>query len=501
MTKSDIFAREGRTFPGRTYAEVVLAPAYEQAKVHLLTPMLQIHQAHLVMLAEQGLVSRADAGVVMRAIRSLNLDELAASRYDGSCEDLFFSVERKIIQAAGEVGGSLHLARSRNDLGVAMYRLALRERLQRAIGSALSFLGTVLDLAEEHADTVMLGYTHTQQAQPMTLAHYLIAVHDSVARDVTRLRAAYRTCNRSPLGAAALTTTGFPIDRRRVADLLGFDGVVENAYDAIGGGDYLAEAATAVQVAFLGIGRYVQDLLWWATEEFGAIRVADPYVQTSSIMPQKRNPVSLEHIRALSSSGFGSASTVLQMMHNTPFGDINDTEDDLQPYLWRSVDLADQVFRLFAAVLGTLEVNRDLLLRRARESFATVTELADTLVRAAGLPFRTAHAVTAAVVQRALARGIPVSAIDGALVDEAAQAVIGRPLGLPADVIAEALDPVHFVSIRRLPGGPAPEEARRALAERRRQLAAARTAVDAEASRVQAALAELERLAAALAGE
>ncbi|MCL6517576.1 argininosuccinate lyase [Alicyclobacillus sp.] len=500
MTRSEILAHEGRTFPGRTYAEVVLAPAYEQAKAHLLAPMLWIHRAHLVMLAERGLLSESDAGVVMRAIQRLDVQKLATSRYDGSCEDLFFAVEREIIRQAGELGGALHLGRSRNDMGVAMYRLVLRDKLRRAIESALSSLAILLDVAEEHAETVMLGYTHTQQAQPMTLAHYLLAVHDAIARDVRRLEAAYRNCNRSPLGAAALTTTGFPIDRERVASLLGFEGLVENAYDAIGGGDYLAEAALAAQLAFLGLGRYAQDLLLWATQEFGAIRIADPYVQTSSIMPQKRNPVSLEHIRALSSSGFGSAATVLQMMHNTPFGDINDTEDDLQPHLWRSVDLADQVFRLFTVVLGTMEVSRQTLLDRARQSFATVTELADTLVREAGLPFRTAHGVTAEVVRLAVARGLAVTGIDRALVDEAARAVIGRPLDLDADVITRALDPLNFVSIRRLPGGPAPEEARRGIASRRAALAGLVGASEAEAKRVRAALAELDARSAALAG-
>ncbi len=316
--KEAILSREGDSFPGATYAEVVLVPAYDNAKTVLLHPMLAIHKAHLIMMVEQSLLKRHEAQLIMKAIQTLDIPKLQETTYDGRFEDLFFLVESKIMQTAGEIGGSLHLARSRNDMGVAMYRMTLRQKLLDTIQSACAFLQALVDTASQHVDTIMLGYTHTQQAQPMTFAHYLTAVFDSVARDIKRLQAAYSTCNHSPLGAAALTTSGFPINRERVAQLLGFNDLVENSYDAIGGADYLGETAAALQVLFIGIGRFVQDLLLWSTQEFGAIRVADPYVQISSIMPQKRNPVSLEHIRSLSSSGVGRCTTVIQMLHNTP---------------------------------------------------------------------------------------------------------------------------------------------------------------------------------------
>nr|WP_231571149.1 argininosuccinate lyase [Paenibacillus sp. VKM B-2647] len=386
------------------------------------------------------------------------------------------------------------MARSRNDMGVAMYRLTLRNKLIAVLRSAGVLLQTLLDTAENHVDTVMLGYTHTQQAQPMTFAHYLIAVFDSVSRDVKRLQAAYETCNRSPLGAAALTTSGFPVSRSRVAELLGFNGLVENSYDAIGGADYLGEAAAALQLSFLGIGRFVQDLLLWSTQEFAAIRVADPYVQISSIMPQKRNPVSLEHIRSLSSSGVGTASTVLQMLHNTPFGDIVDTEDDLQPHLWHSLKLSEQLFRLLSVVVGTLEVNRELLLERARRSFATITELADTLVREKNVPFRSAHSIASAVVKAALSRQLDASQVTGELVDEVAEQVTGHRLGVSPELVARAMDPVHFVQIRKLPGGPASTEMRRTIEERKQTLKAAKSWLDEQTKHTDQADAELNRI-------
>jgi argininosuccinate lyase len=473
-----ILDREGHSFPGATYTEVVLAPAYDNQKYVLLAPMIAIHKAHLIMLVEQSLLTREQAAHIMRAIQALDLTQIQETPYDGQFEDLFFLVESQIMQQTGEIGGSLHLARSRNDMGVAMYRITLREKLLSTLRSICTFLQTLLDTADNHVDTVMLGYTHTQQAQPMTLAHYLTAVFDSVSRDFKRFQAAYATCNCSPLGAAALTTSGFPISRSRVAELLGFNGLVENSYDAIGGADYLGEAATTLQLSFLGLGRFVQDLLLWSTQEFSAIRVADPYVQTSSIMPQKRNPVSLEHIRSLSSSGVGTSSTVLYMMHNTPFGDIVDTEDDLQPHLWHSLKLSEQLHRLLGVVVGTLEVNKEVLLERARRSFATITELADTLVREKNIPFRSAHSIASAVVKKALSRQLDASQVTSDLVDEVAQTVVGHSLNISSELVARAMDPVHFVEIRTLPGGPASSEMQRALAERRRSLQSALSWLD-----------------------
>jgi argininosuccinate lyase len=456
-------AEEGTRFPGKTYAEVVLEPAYDQAKKELLDPMIAVNKAHLIMLYEQGLVTQRDAQAIARALLELNTEKLRSNRYTGRFEDLFFKVEHELLALAGEVAGNLHLARSRNDMGIAIYRLVLRGKLLAALNSALELQERLIDLARAHTDTLMIGYTHTQQAQPTTVAHYIAAVSDSLGRDIRRLRAAYANCNRSSLGAAALTTSGFAISRERTAELLGFDEVIANAYDAVSGADYVGEIAAAVSLAALNLGRFAQELLLWGTQEFSAVRVAAPYVQISSIMPQKRNPVSVEHVRSLLSSCAGDAATVLTMIHNTPFGDIVDTEDDLQPYAWRSLHTLEAVCRLLARIIETLEVNRDVLRKRAEASFATVTELADTLVRKEGLTFRTAHTVVAALVQKADAAGLTVRELTVKMLNEAALKVVGRPLGLSGDELGQALDPWHFVAVRRLPGGPNPQEVARAL--------------------------------------
>ncbi|BFH15671.1 argininosuccinate lyase [Paenibacillus melissococcoides] len=454
---------EGTSFPGKTYAEVVLEPAFNEAKTHLLGPMMAINKAHLIMLQRQQLVSLDEAKRIASAIRAIDTEALRQASYTGQFEDLFFQVEHQLLEHAGEIAGNLHLARSRNDMGIAIYRMVLREKLLVTLASALKLKEQLLLFASDHTGTLMIGYTHTQQAQPTTLAHYMMAVADSLNRDIRRMMASYANCNRSSMGAAALTTSGFAISREQMMELLAFDELIDNSYDAIGGADYLGEIATAVQLAAINLGRVVQDMLLWCTQEFGALHVAAPYVQISSIMPQKRNPVSFEHMRALLSSCVGNTNTVLTMIHNTPFGDIVDTEDDMQPYAWKSLGMMDSIYRLFAAVIGTMDVNKEVLRQRTQGSFATVTELADTLVRTDGLSFRKAHHIVSDVVRQALAQGMAADQITLSLVNESARRHIGRDTTLSEETLGEALDPAHFVDIRSLPGGPSPKEVKRMI--------------------------------------
>lgn len=458
-----ILQDEGNTFPGRTYREVVLEPAYNEAKQHLLDQMMAINKAHLVMLTEQRLVSQNEAKQIAKAINSLDIEWIRTSNYSGQVEDLFFQIEGELLKKAGDIAGNLHIARSRNDMAITMYRLTLREKMHNCLSSILFLKEQLLTFASEHVDTLMIAHTHTQQAQPTTLGHYIIAVVDSLTRDIKRMMAAYDNCNQSPMGAAAITTSGFNINRERMIELLGFDGLVENSYDAIAGADYIAEIMTATQITAINLGRFVQDLLLWSTQEYSILLVSDPYVQISSIMPQKRNPVSLEHIRSLLSSCVGNTQTVLSMLHNTPFGDIVDTEDDMQPYGWKSLDLLDKLCKLLGCVIATVEVNKGVLRERAKASFATITELADTLVRTDALSFRKAHEIASLVVKNAMAQIIPAHEIKLTLVNEVAKVVIGKTLQLDEEKLRLALDPDHFVKVRSLPGGPNPGEVKRMI--------------------------------------
>jgi len=330
--------------------------------------------------------------------------------------------------------------------------MCYRRELLALAQQLLEIENLLLQLAEKHVGTLMPAYTHTQPAQPTTLAHYLMAAVEFIGRDISRLKAAFATINKSPLGACAITTTGFPIDRHYTEELLGFEGLQVNSYGAIGAIDYVAEAASVVAVCMVNLGKLVQDLLLWCTKEYGFLRLRDAYVQISSIMPQKRNPVSLEHTRILASKAFVQAQGVLGTAHNTPFGDIVDSEDDLQPLVFSMFADARRALQLFAGVISNCDVQEQRMRQAAHENFLSVTELADTLVRDERLSFRAAHHLVSEAVK---AVG-PVYDRDR-MVDQMlalAPQVIGRSLTVSRARLNEALDPVHFVAVRTIVGGP-----------------------------------------------
>ena len=441
------------------YVASVLNENFEDAQTYFLGPLMAIHYAHLVMLADQGIVSRADARTLRAALDSIDVQEVRRVTYDGRCEDLFFYVERLIVDACGEeTAGRLHTARSRNDIDMTMYRMEQRERVLALVAGNERLRRTLLGLAARHRETVFPAHTHTQPAQPSTIAHYLLAVIEQLERDAVRLRAAYAATNLNPLGACAITGTGFPIDRNRTAALLGFDGISGNTYGSIATVDYLLESVGAVTVMLTGVGRVVQDLLLWCTSELGYLRLSEGFVQCSSIMPQKRNPVALEHARAIASKAVGQASAILLAVHNTPFGDIVDTEDDLQPLVFRMFHDARRALGLLAAAMSGAEFDADRMLARASDGWITVTELADTLARDHGVPFRSAHRIASRMVA-----GGPAGATLSERLRAASEATIGRSIVLEEATLARILSPRHFVEVRTTAGGPAPSETSRAI--------------------------------------
>jgi argininosuccinate lyase len=472
------------------YVTNVLNENFEDAKALFLGPLLSIHYAHLVMLAERGIVAPGDVHTLREALDGIDEARIREVRYDGSYEDLFFYVDRLIAQAAGDaIGGRLHTARSRNDIDMTMYRMRQREFVLSLLTATLELRETLLRMASSHRETIFPAHTHTQPAQPTTVAHYLLGVIEQLERDAVRLRAAFETTNRNPLGACAITGTGFPIDRTRTSELLGFDGPTGNTYGSIATVDYLLESLSAAAVTIAGVGRVVQDLLLWCTAEVGYLRLPDGFVQCSSIMPQKRNPVALEHARAIGSKALGQITAVVLSVHNTPFGDIVDTEDDLQPMVYTAFRDATRAVTLVAAALRDARLDGEAMRRRAEEGWITVTELADTLVREQGLPFGSSHAIASRLIARV--RQQPDVSLSSALAD-VSQAVVGRVFAYTEPRLREILSPAHFVDVRRTLGGPAPaitgaaiEESIALLARDREWAHARQEALTAAASRLR----------------
>jgi argininosuccinate lyase len=450
------------------YVTLVLDENFEDAKAQFLAPLMAIHYAHLVMLARQGIVAPGDARALRDALDAIPLAEVQSARFDGKYEDLFFYVDGLIAQQCGEeIAGRLHTARSRNDIDMAMYRMRQRELILALAASALALRRSLLEVADRHRETVLVVHTHTQRAQPTTVAHYLLAMVEQLERDGERLKAAYGRTDRCPMGACAITGTGFPIDRALTAELLGFAAPTGNTYGSIATADYLLESASASSVLLVGLGRFVQDLLLWGTAEMNYLRFGDGFVQCSSIMPQKRNPVAVEHARALGSKAFGQALAIVISVHNTPFGDIVDTEDDLQPLVFSMFRDACRAVRLVAAAMTTVQFDPVALESRAAGGWATITELADTLVREQGVSFGAAHAIAVRLIaahDREPARPL------AALLAEACREVAGTAFDYSEARVADLLSPRRFVEVRRTPGGPAPEETARAVAASRELL-------------------------------
>lgn len=459
--------------PAPEYISAVLAINFDDAKRYFTQALLQLHYAHTLMLARQQILNPEEARVCLGALDRLDRQQLAAATYDGRFEDFFFFIEHSLEQLGDPaIIGKIHTARSRNDIDIALYRMCFRQEILQLVREICALRSALLEMALANVETVMPAYTHTQPAQPTTLAHYLLAAIEFLERDTERLQAAFATVNRSPLGACAITTTGFPIDRDYTAELLGFEGLQRNSYGCIAAVDYLSQAASAVATCMVSLGRFVQDMLLWCTREFGFLRVQEGYVQISSIMPQKRNPVSFEHTRILASKAFSQAQAVLTSVHNTPFADMVDAEDDLQPLLFSMFHDAHRVVTLLAAVMQHTDVDKEELRRRANRNFLTVTELADTLVRRERISFREAHQLVSAMVKTSGNDDAPEPMITA--LRALAPTILGRSLETPAAVLREALDADHFVQIRSIPGGPAPCTVRQEIAAMNQQLAADR---------------------------
>jgi argininosuccinate lyase len=476
------------------YVANVLGENFKDAQALFIRPLISIEYAHLVMLADRGIVTPGHARALRDALDSISPDAVRETPFDGASEDLFFHVERLIAAACGaDIAGRLHTARSRNDIDMTMYRMRQREFLAAVLGASTRLRAALLNLAADHLGTVFPAHTHTQPAQPTTIAHYLLAVIEQLERDATRLQAAFAGTNRCPLGSCAITGTGFPIDRDLTSDLLGFDGPTGNTYGSIATVDYLLESVSAVAVMVSGLGRVLQDLLLWCTVEFGYLRLADGFVQCSSIMPQKRNPVALEHARAICSKALGQAQAAITAVHNTPFGDIVDTEDDLQPLVATMFADARRAVTLMTAAMREARFDVRRLEERAASGGTTLTELADRLVRDHDLAFKNAHAIAARLLP-ALGDGTSLSSA----LARASREVLGVALDYSDAQLADILSPHHFVKVRTTPGGPAPARTGPAVEDARSRLAADDHWLRETEAKLSAAHARLRQRAAAL---
>jgi len=456
------------------------------------------------MLHDCGLMPRDAVRKILRAIEEIEQsvqDGKDGSAYDGRDEDFFYFLNRELRERL-DVGtaGRLHTGRSRNDVDQTVLRMALRERLLDLASSLAALVDTLIRQAHIQRDTLVVAYTHGQPAQPTTWGHYLLGLTEILLRDGDRLLAAYDTVDRCPMGAAAITTTGFAIDRAQMARLLGFATSYGNSYGAIAGCDYATSSYAAIEVMLLNLGRFIQDLGSWSGFEVGHIDVPDAFVQRSSIMPQKRNPVAIEHLRLLSSLAVGHCHTVLLTMHNTPFTDMNDNEYTVHATGYEAIEGANRTLRLLDALVGAVRIDEEAVRAHIEQSSITMTEVADSLVRHENICFAQAHDVCTRLASRIGRERSTLATVPyQAFVDDY-RAVVGKNPSIAEPAFRALSTPENFIAVRTRPGGPAREPMdasliacrdhmetlRSALAAHRRRLDDSATALETAAERLSA---------------
>jgi argininosuccinate lyase len=373
---------------------------------HLYAQDIAASKAHAAMLAAQGIISANDAKNIAGGLDTI-LSEIAEGTFTfkRALEDIHMNVESRLGELIGPAAGRLHTARSRNDQVATDFRLYVRDTIDDVDGALAAFQQALAERAAEHADTVMPGFTHLQTAQPVTFGHHLLAYVEMAARDRGRFADARRRLNESPLGAAALAGTSFPIDRHATAKVLGFDRPMANSLDAVSDRDFVLETLSAAAIAAVHLSRFAEEIVIWTSPLVGLVRLSDKFTTGSSIMPQKRNPDAAELVRAKTGRVIGALNALLIVMKGLPLAYQKDMQEDKEGAMQAFAALSLAV-RAMTGMVRDLVPDEARMAAAAGEGYATATDLADWLVRTLKMPFREAHHVTGRIVARAAERGV-----------------------------------------------------------------------------------------------
>ncbi len=367
---------------------------------------IEASRAHVAMLADREIVGRADAASILSGLQQIASEyEAEGVSEDPMLEDIHMHVEHRLSQLIGPVAGRLHTARSRNDQVATDFRLWVRNAIDEIDTQLEQFQRVLVERAEEHAGSVMPGFTHLQSAQPVTLGHHVLAYYEMIRRDRSRFADARTRMNESPLGAAALAGTSFPLDREATARALGFDRPAANSLDAVSDRDFALDYLMAATQCSLHLSRLAEELIIWASQPFGFVSLSDEFSTGSSIMPQKRNPDAAELVRGHSGRIAGAMTSLLITMKGLPLAYSKDMQND-KPPVFEAHDLLTISVQALAGMVATSRFNLERMHAAAEAGFSTATDLADWLVRVGGLPFREAHHVTGRAVKLAEERGV-----------------------------------------------------------------------------------------------
>ncbi|ABR55106.1 argininosuccinate lyase [Methanococcus vannielii SB] len=412
--------------------------------------------AHTTMLMEQKIVSIEFGEKVIEELKKIAKVGMDSLNLDPSLDDIHMVIESELIKKLGEdVAGRMHTGRSRNDEVATDLRLSLRKKVLEIVKLLIDMEENMLSLAKEHSETITVGYTHLQQAQPVTFGHQILSHVSAVERDISRFFDAYNRINISPLGCGAMATTGFNIDRKRTMELLGFYELIENSMDGVSSRDFIVETMANISMLGTNLSKICEELILFSTAEFKTVEIADEYTSTSSIMPQKKNPDVAEIARAKLSTLNGNLITVLTIMKALP-NTYNRDLQEISPHLWKSTYTIIDCIKMIDGMVSTIKVNKERMKENAEKNYATATELADTLVRECNIAFRMAHGIVGELVRTSIEEKVEIK-------DIILDVFKANGLHLSKEKIDSALDPYENVKLRDVIGGPAPKEVERAV--------------------------------------
>ncbi len=417
--------------------------------------------AHAAMLTRAGVLSEADLSAIEAGMAEI-LQDIQEGRFEWSVdlEDVHMNVEKRLTDKIGDAGKRLHTGRSRNDQVATDIRLYLRDAIDHIVSLIAALQTSLLDLAEQHADTVMPGFTHLQVAQPVTFGHHMLAYVEMLGRDGERMVDCRKRVNRLPLGAAALAGTTFPVDRFYTAQLLGFDDVCHNSLDAVSDRDFAIEFTAAASLVMVHLSRLSEELILWMSPRVGFIDIADRFCTGSSIMPQKKNPDVPELVRGKSGRVTGHLLALLMLMKSQPLAYNKDNQEDKEP-LFDTVDTLIDTLRIYADMMRGVTVKPEAMRAAVLQGFATATDLADYLVKK-GVPFRDSHEVVARAVRHAEVQGVDIA--------DLSLDVLRQFSALIDDDVYAVLTPEGSLAQRNHIGGTAPVQVRAQIARHRARL-------------------------------
>jgi argininosuccinate lyase len=414
--------------------------------------VVSINMAHMLALARAKEVTPAVASAVLSFLDGMP----AELPLDASTEDVHHMIEQEAIKSVGmDTAGFMNFGKSRNDQVATAIRMEARARLLDLTAALSKVQASLVLQIRKHKAAIMPGYTHLQHAQPVTLAHHLQSHFDAIQRDIARVADAYGRINLSPMGAAALAGTSVNVDRDYVASLLGFDGLVENAMDSVSSRDFALEAVSTAAIAMVDLSRIAEELILWSSSEFGFVEMADEYSATSSIMPQKKNPVVAETVRAKSGSVLGELTAMFSITKALP-NSYNLDLQEVTPHLWKALDDTVDSATLMAEMLSSLKFNEERMRSPLNTDMSTATELANHLVEKYHVPFRQAHAIVGELVRLSVDRHASLERTASEEIEKVSKRITGTPVKIDKDELRSVLDALKTLKMIRSAGGSNP---------------------------------------------